>query len=339
MPVGVYRYSFENSSLGYRVWWTDHILERQVAFTGAAAEGRVALQITVSPGDGGLQCDHPCQRAEIRQHSRYQPLYGEEVWQSFSFRMSGDIPTSHSLRFVIGQWKGPADGSPFLAQRFDDGVFHITVEDGLIRRPVASARGNPARLAAFQAKLLELGADPKFGPATLQAASALANLKALQNAPGFVAARNVNRPLRTRLVDAAKGLAKSRAGPLERLFDEFSFIKELERYIQPAAISVENPNNLNLPDPKLGWVRMMYRIRGGRRDNDLFGPNQEGQVDIYANGDLIAKVRGDLGPRLTERPRDPNMYFQCGIYRYLTGGTVRFHFDDFRQGVRESDVG
>ena len=43
--------------------------------------------------------------------------------------------TKNSVRWVIAQWKqepvSPAykDPSPVLAQRFDDGVLHVTVQD------------------------------------------------------------------------------------------------------------------------------------------------------------------------------------------------------------------
>ena len=53
--------------------------------------------------------------------------------------------TKNSVRWVIAQWKqepiSPAypDASPVLAQRFDDGVLHVTVQDEDCRCRVASA--------------------------------------------------------------------------------------------------------------------------------------------------------------------------------------------------------
>ena len=72
---------------------------------------------------------------------------------SFRFRMPGPVEDKeHSIRWVIAQWKqeqvsdaygkelGPKWGpSPFLAQRFDDGVLHVTVLDEHCRCTVASA--------------------------------------------------------------------------------------------------------------------------------------------------------------------------------------------------------
>ena len=72
---------------------------------------------------------------------------------SFRFRMPGVVEdTEHSIRWVIAQWKqepvsdayakefgadwGP---SPYLAQRFDNAVLHITVQDEHCRCMVASA--------------------------------------------------------------------------------------------------------------------------------------------------------------------------------------------------------
>lgn len=77
-------------------------------------------------------------------------------WYSMKFKVEekpGDaIPTCGSIRWVTAQWKyatvqaknGKAiNDSPFLAQRFDNGVLHITVEDGFCRCMIAKADGDP----------------------------------------------------------------------------------------------------------------------------------------------------------------------------------------------------
>ncbi len=71
-------------------------------------------------------------------------------WYSISFRLEGadgdEIPDCGSVRWVNAQWKytryeHETDPSPFLAQRFDNGVLHVTVEDGPCRCMIAKAEG------------------------------------------------------------------------------------------------------------------------------------------------------------------------------------------------------
>lgn len=50
-------------------------------------------------------------------------------WFSFRFKIDGKIGACGSRRWVGGQFKARnMDNSPFIAQRFDNGVFHITIE-------------------------------------------------------------------------------------------------------------------------------------------------------------------------------------------------------------------
>jgi hypothetical protein len=92
-----------------------------------------------------------------RQELRFQKPYRHEADKphrySLRFRMPAEIEDrTNSIRWVTAQWKqeplsesyesqyrkseGP---SPFLAQRFDDGVLHVTVQDEHCRCKVASA--------------------------------------------------------------------------------------------------------------------------------------------------------------------------------------------------------
>ena len=93
------------------------------------------------------------QRQELRFQKPYQHEVDKPHRYSFRFRMPAIIQDrTNSLRWVTAQWKqeplsdsyerqftkweGP---SPFLAQRFDDGVLHVTVQDEHCRCKVASA--------------------------------------------------------------------------------------------------------------------------------------------------------------------------------------------------------
>ena len=103
------------------------------------------------------------QRNELRflPQEKLHPV-DQAHWYSLTFKAAADggttIPDCGSARWVIAQWKyakGPDGGSdgPFLAQRFDNGVLHVTIEDGLCRCMVAKAEGDPFR-TAFAAQLM-----------------------------------------------------------------------------------------------------------------------------------------------------------------------------------------
>jgi hypothetical protein len=110
--------------------------------------------------DGGPYCDSAIIQKAItageegrciqRQELRFQSQYTHAAHESFTYKLRFRMPavirdTKNSIRWVTAQWKqepvSPAynDPSPVLAQRFDDGVLHVTVQDGDCRCRVASA--------------------------------------------------------------------------------------------------------------------------------------------------------------------------------------------------------
>jgi Polysaccharide lyase len=73
----------------------------------------------------------------------------DSAWYSIRFRMPQSIEdTCNSVRWVTAQWKHKSGAlknktihqSPMLAQRFDDGILHVTIQDGPCRCIVASAK-------------------------------------------------------------------------------------------------------------------------------------------------------------------------------------------------------
>lgn len=97
--------------------------------------------------------DECFERQELRLQEDKAPPAGERYVYEIRFRMPAKVEDyTHSVRWVIAQWKqepvakkygrefgdkwGP---SPFLAQRYDDGVLHVTVQDEHCRCLVASA--------------------------------------------------------------------------------------------------------------------------------------------------------------------------------------------------------
>ena len=118
---------------------------------GQARGGRSALALRVEAGD--RDCGGRCQRNEIRIANHLRLRFGAEAWYRFSFKIVGEISEHGSFRWVIGQWKQETDGSPFLAQRYDNGVFHITVQDNDCRVIVAQAGGHPDGIHRHRANL------------------------------------------------------------------------------------------------------------------------------------------------------------------------------------------
>ena len=105
-----------------------------------------------------------------------------------------------------------------------------------------------------------------------------------------------------------------------------------EALYEKKSIEIIPEANRLLPDPRLGWVDMTYRIKAGRTDNE-YGPREMGELDIWANGLKIVSVRGNIGYTLRlENPVELiGPYFKFGLYRARTPGSFDFHFDEFSQ--------
>ncbi|MCB1498463.1 MAG: heparin lyase I family protein [Bauldia sp.] len=238
---------FETDALDQSVWSTKQIKSGLYHLVPDPRCGTQALAITVNDDEFEENCsdeEPKCQRAEIRTQPAHRATYGQVAWYGFSFKVTGDISAEGSHRFVIGQWKAPFDDSPFLAQRFDDGIFHITVQNNKDQWTVASADG-VASVPPESGLTLTLGERP------------------------------------------------------------------------------------TLPSPRDTWVDMIYRVRTGRTDN-VYGPRQEGQIDVWANGHSVVSVRGNIGATLSKPPDTWLIYFKTGIYRKYVPGEVTLYFDEFK---------
>ena len=108
-------------------------------------EGDQSLAIRVN--ESNHACGRTCQRNEIRLNTDLRLPFGADAWYAFGFRIDGELERRGSTSWVVGQWKQENGRSPFLAQRFDNGVFHITVQDNNCRVMVAAANRDPAALA------------------------------------------------------------------------------------------------------------------------------------------------------------------------------------------------
>lgn len=129
--IGIYD-DFSGPLLDRLIWTTRQIVRSRYRFDGQS------LEITTMASDKGcFGGSNPCQRNEIRVRADRQIRFGREAWYGFSFRVDGYIDPNDSNRLVIGQWKEQSDGSPFVAQRFDNRIFRITVQDSECRAVIA----------------------------------------------------------------------------------------------------------------------------------------------------------------------------------------------------------
>lgn len=143
---------FEGSEIDEATWWLGQIRPTRLWIDHSVTRsGRGALAIRVEEEDS--DCNGRCQRNEIRIANRLRLRFGEEAWYGFSFKIAGEISEHGSTRWVIGQWKQESGGSPFLAQRYDNGVFHVTVQDNDCRIIVAEANGHADSAHAHRANV------------------------------------------------------------------------------------------------------------------------------------------------------------------------------------------
>ena len=133
---------FESRELDVGKWWTGRVDPGRYWIDQRVVRSAVgALAVRVESGDSHYA--DQSEREEIRTAPGLHCPFGSDLWYRFSFRVEGETSQMGSNRWVIGQWKQEGDGSPFLAQRFDNRVFHITVQDNNCRITIAKAQGDP----------------------------------------------------------------------------------------------------------------------------------------------------------------------------------------------------
>lgn len=338
---------FDAGPLNSKKWLRHQIQHDQLRFSEPGRCGASAITVLTRSTDGGLDCpeEEVCQRAEVRNARVTWPQYdGREVWYAFSFRIDGKVPSTGSARTVIGQWKAPKDDSPFVAQRFDNGVFHITVQDNDTRRVVARAEGDPDRMLLAQQQLSQLDAED---PNTVQKVQSLQALYLLKHDRAGVFSQFFSSKLQTALQEKSgdapetKELSEALGLPsaLITTFKDLWFVAEPKKYLGRSDIKIIPEGKRLLPDPRKGWVDMVYRIKGVRLDNEQ-GPKSKGELDIWANGQKITSVRGNIGYKLKigDKIDLVGPYFKFGLYRAKVPGDVGFPFDEFSQAPSKGEL-
>lgn len=142
---------FEAATINLKNWslvhmpgkrhWIDKRLKRA---------GKSALAIRVKGNDLDKRCN--CQVSEIREANNVRLQFGKDAWYAYSFKISGRGGDANKSRWQIAGWKQETDGSPFISQRYDNGVFHITLESGSSRVLIATAHGKADNFVSAMAK-------------------------------------------------------------------------------------------------------------------------------------------------------------------------------------------
>lgn len=343
--AGSLRDNFNKRALELKTWSVGQIQPSQFGFEQPGRCGGAALRITMKPSDAGSGCE-ACQRAEVQLAQQHQPPYGEEVWYAFSFRTAGDVPRYDTGGTIITQFKAPGDTSPFLAQRLDNGVFQITVEDNGIRRLIAKSEGDPEMLNKAQGILSGYKRDDVRGHAIAR------NLQALhrfaRTTPDIASMLFTGEAQSGLKVPAGKDFTPASGAKVSQAFglegEDAAFamremvpVTDIQRYVGNADIEVKPGPGATLPNPYEGWVDMLYRVKGGRSDSAA-GPSGKGEIDIWANGKLVANVRGNFANKLAATPASSAMSFKFGIYRSSRSYEQQLFFDEFAQGASREDV-
>lgn len=99
-------------------------------------------------------------------------------------------------------------------------------------------------------------------------------------------------------------------------------------YFDSCAPGIRVTQHADLPSAQKGWIDFVIRSNPG--------PSGDGHVEIIADGNPIATVKGHIGhagPGL-----DRNQYFKFGPYRAPHPADWSVSFADFRRGPRCTDV-
>lgn len=301
-----------------------------------------AVSIVTTDADGGNDCpleEMPaggCQRAELQVARSAALPYGSDSWYAFSFRIRGQVADTGSHRIVIGQWKGPGNDSPFVAQRYDDGIFTISVEAADGRCFVATERKNVVEMLAAQRFLGSLDtSDDRVREKTV--AIIRGEIGQQRQAEVLTSLLSANAPLPPPLPGNESVDLRSGVNRVADYLRGFAFLSDLPKYLDcpSGLVRIESVSDRQLPSPRDGWVDMVYHIRGAHHDPS--GKPVGALLEVWADGRKIVRVSGDFGTRPPIDPQaDPGMQsIKLGLYRLRQPGTLSIDLDEFSQA---SDV-
>ena len=269
-------------------------------------DGSHSLAILLDKNDPPTNKKKTLHKHELRIANHRRCNFGDETWYSFSFRIEGKYPLEGSTRWVIGQWKEDTCMSPFLAQRYDNGVFHITIQSNDTRMLIACAPGNPNRFELA-------GKDSTAAGTTNTKPNPCHDIGQLQvnNTSGTLDYQPLIEAIRNQQIDL------------------FPFVADPDTYRNSKQVIIEPSETPILPNPGDGWVDMRYRIRGGRNGNGI--------IEVWANDIPIVTVTGKIGNDIFT---GPTQYFKVGHYRDIDEEfeDSTLYFDRFKRGTTRNQV-
>jgi hypothetical protein len=134
--------NFDTGSFDKNVWAPCNRIENEITIVKDTGEDFFSAKMLVQPNPriaafslmpklrnciGERPFDDQAERAEIWESNNIRLKFGSDVWYSFYMFIDGSV-SPLERRLTIGQWKGPEDDSPMVAQRFQGHAFSITVE-------------------------------------------------------------------------------------------------------------------------------------------------------------------------------------------------------------------
>ena len=141
-------------------WSRSHLIADETLLESKIVRsGKQALALKIGKANFKQSCQ--CQRNELREADLVQLDFGTDIWYKFSLKVDkgGQITEK---RWMIASMKQDGDGSPFLALRYDRGVFYITVESSGVRVLLASSLLD-ARMIFDLLQIKTDGGSQKYG--------------------------------------------------------------------------------------------------------------------------------------------------------------------------------
>jgi hypothetical protein len=197
------------------------------------------------------------ERAELWEADGRLLKFGTEVWYRFDMYIDSTLPADRGSRLVVGQWKTEGGHSPFIAQRFVNRHFVITVEQDN-DDPASDRDDDECRIVIAYDEGFPNSQRGEFGNAIFQA---------LPDRPG-----------------TQEGL---RAGSIAH--DRLDTVNGIWSRVGPCAQDLQITRFNNLPNAIGNWTTMMYHIRATA--------DGRGLLEVWANGNPVVALRGRFGFR------------------------------------------
>ncbi len=166
------------------------------------------------------------ERAELWEAEETLLRFGSDVWYRFSMLVDPALPLDRGNRLVVGQWKQQGGHSPFLAQRFINRQFVITIEQDN-DDPSSDRDDDECRIVVAYTPEFPASLRGEFGETMMQAVP--------------------NRSDATRVGSIAHDRSEGVNGMWSR--------------VGMCAQGVEVTRHAALPDPVGRWVTMTYHLR------------------------------------------------------------------------------